>query len=51
MVAVKAMMWWRRAMNEISGKVVAKESGLGIPRLLVVVFHTDPGTTPEELIK
>jgi hypothetical protein len=35
-------------MNKISGKVVAKESGLGIPGLLVVVFDTDPGTTPEE---
>jgi hypothetical protein len=37
-------------MNEISGKVVAKESGLGIPGLLVVVFDADPGTTPGELV-
>lgn len=37
-------------MNKISGKVVAKKSGLGIPGLLVVVFDSDPGTTPEELV-
>ena len=45
-------MAWRvaHATNEISGKVVAKESGLGIPGLLVVVFDCDPGTAPEELV-
>lgn len=29
-------------MNEISGKVVAKESGLGIPGLLVMVVDVGP---------
>jgi len=37
-------------MNDISGKVLAKESELGIPGLLVVVFDVDPEATPEELI-
>jgi hypothetical protein len=34
--------------NMISGKVVEKETGLGIRNLLVVVFDVDPGTRPEE---
>lgn len=37
-------------MNSISGKIVLKESGLGIPDLLVVVYDVDPGTRPEEII-
>jgi hypothetical protein len=35
-------------MNKISGRVVLKETGLGIPDLLVVIHDVDPGTTPEE---
>jgi len=36
--------------NQIRGKVVQKETGLGIPDLLVVVFDIDPATKPEEAI-
>ena len=36
------------AMNKISGKIVLKESGLGIPDLLVVIYDFDPRTQPEE---
>lgn len=35
-------------MNKISGRVVLKETGLGIPDLLVVIHDVDPGTSPEE---
>ena len=35
-------------MNTILGKVVLKETGLGIPDLLVVIFDMDPNTQPEE---
>jgi hypothetical protein len=38
-------------MNRISGKVLVKESGLGIPNLLVVVFDLDPRTQPEEILR
>jgi hypothetical protein len=38
------------ASNTISGEVVEKETGLGIPDLLVVVFDVDPRTKPEEEI-
>ena len=34
--------------NIISGRVVLKESGIGIPDLLVVIYDVDPGTQPEE---
>jgi hypothetical protein len=37
-------------MNKIIGKVVARQSGLGIPGLLVVAFDCDPGTAPEERV-
>ncbi|HEY6220702.1 MAG TPA: hypothetical protein VIV65_11675, partial [Gemmatimonadaceae bacterium] len=37
-------------MNAISGRVIAKESGLGIPDLLVVAYDLDPQTRPEETI-
>src|SRR6266704_3560797 len=36
--------------NTISGRVVEKETGFGIPSLLVVVFDIDPNTRPEEEI-
>jgi hypothetical protein len=35
-------------MNKISGRVVLKETGLGIPDLLVVIHDADPGTTAED---
>jgi hypothetical protein len=38
------------SINTISGKIVQKESGLGIPDLLVVIYDLDPGTRPEEVI-
>ena len=37
-------------MNRISGRVVLRESGVGIPDLLVVLYDLDPGTKPEEVI-
>jgi hypothetical protein len=37
-------------MNRISGRVTLKESGVGIPDLLVVMYDLDPGTRPEEII-
>jgi hypothetical protein len=36
-------------MNTITGRVTIKESGVGIPDLLVVVFDVDPNTQPEEV--
>ena len=37
-------------MNKVSGRVVLKESGVGIPDLLVVFYDVDPQTRPEEVI-
>jgi len=37
-------------MNKISGKIVLKESGIGIPDLLVSIIDIDPKTQPEEII-
>src|SRR5688500_5134951 len=37
-------------MNKISGRVVLRESGAGIPDVLVVVYDVDPATKPEEAI-
>jgi hypothetical protein len=34
----------------ISGRVVLKESGIGIPDLLITIFDLDPGTKAEESI-
>jgi len=34
--------------NVISGRVVLKETGIGVPDLLVVIHDLDPGTVPEE---
>lgn len=34
--------------NSISGKIVVKETGIGIPDLLVVIYDLDPGAKPEE---
>lgn len=36
-------------MNKISGKVVVKESGIGIPDLLIVVYDLDPECNVEEI--
>ena len=38
----------KQNLNTISGKVVLKESGIGIPDLVVVIYDLDPGTGPEE---
>lgn len=38
-------------MNTISGRVVLKETGAGIPDVLVVIYDIDPGTQPEEVIR
>ena len=37
-------------MNKSSGRVVLKESGVGIPDALVVIYELDLGTQPEEVI-
>lgn len=34
--------------NTVRGKVTLKESGVGIPDLLVVIYDLDPGSRPEE---
>lgn len=38
-------------MNKISGRVVLRESGVGIPDVLVVIYDLDPKTKPEEDIE
>lgn len=38
----------KHILNSIKGKVVLKESGIGIPDLLVIIYDLDPGTRPEE---
>ena len=38
-------------VNTINGKITLKETGLGIPDLLVVIYDLDPGTKPDEFIK
>jgi hypothetical protein len=40
----------RPQMNEISGRIVVRETGIGIPALVVTAFDLDPGTKPEELV-
>ena len=37
-------------MNKIAGKVILKETGVGIPNLLITIYDLDPGTKPEEVI-
>lgn len=37
-------------MNNISGKILLKETNVGVPDLLVSIFDLDPGTRPEEVI-
>ena len=37
--------------NVVSGKVTLKETGIGIPDLLVVIYDLDPGTKPDEFIR
>ena len=36
-------------MNSISGRITHKETGIGIPDLLVVIYDVDPNTRPEEI--
>jgi hypothetical protein len=37
-------------MNQVSGKVLLRETGAGIPDLLVEIYDVDPATKPEEVI-
>src|SRR5262249_38073336 len=37
--------------NTISGRVILKESGAGIPDLLVVLYDKDPGTKSEDALR
>lgn len=37
-------------MNQIFGKVLLKETNIGVPDLLVVLYDVDPGTRPEEIL-
>jgi hypothetical protein len=37
-------------MNNVSGRILVKESNLGIPNLLIEIFDLDPGTKPEDLV-
>jgi hypothetical protein len=37
-----------KTMNSISGKIILKETGMGIPDLLVVIYDLDPGTRSDE---
>lgn len=37
-------------MNKISGKITHKETGIGIPDLLAVIYDVDPNMRPEELL-
>jgi hypothetical protein len=39
----------RNLMNKISGKITHKETGIGIPDLLAVIYDVDPNTRPEEI--
>ncbi|MDV5165289.1 MAG: hypothetical protein R2568_00900 [Candidatus Scalindua sp.] len=36
-------------MNKILGRIILKETGIGIPNLLVAVYDLDPDTKPEEI--
>ncbi|MBK7108745.1 MAG: hypothetical protein IPH61_06260 [Bacteroidetes bacterium] len=36
--------------NHISGKISLKDTGAGIPNLLVIIYDLDPGAKPEEFI-
>ena len=38
-------------MNTVTGRIVNKESGLGIPDLLISVFDIDPQTTPDVIAR
>jgi hypothetical protein len=38
-------------MNKICGKVLVKETRVGIPDLLVEIYDVDPGTRPEEIFR
>ena len=37
-------------MNQVTGKVLLKETKVGVPDLLVEVYDFDPGTRPEEIL-
>jgi hypothetical protein len=39
-----------KIMNKISGRITLKETHVGIPDLLIVVYDVDPKTQPEEMI-
>ncbi len=36
------------SLNRISGRVIVRETAVGIPDLLVILHDVDPGTVPEE---
>lgn len=38
-----------KKINTIRGKVIVKETGFGIPNLIIVVYDLDPRTVPEEI--
>jgi hypothetical protein len=37
-------------VNTVAGRIIVKESGAGVPDLLVVLFDFDPAAHPEEVI-
>jgi len=37
------------AVNKVVGKVIVKETGVGIPNLLIVIYDIDPNSWPEEI--
>src|SRR5262245_58652319 len=37
----------RNTRNTVSGKVILKETGVGIPDLIVIIFDLDPVTGPD----
>jgi hypothetical protein len=38
-------------MNIINGKIIVKETGSGIPNLVIVVYDLDPRTNAEEIFE
>jgi len=37
-------------MNKVIGKVIVKETGIGIPNMLAIIYDMDPKTKPEECL-
>ncbi len=35
-------------MNKVAGKILVKETGLGVPNLLVVIYDIDPKPLPDD---